>query len=688
MHSFWKRETGNTANLIGLILLFAALAAFGYTLLATAWMSDDAYITWRSVENLVNGDGPRWNVAERVQSFTHPLWMLLNAAVFAITGEGFLTWIAVSLSVSLLAVLVLVFGLARNWGGAVLALVVLLFSRGFMDYCTSGLENPLTYLLMGLFLLVYFRLQWGLKSLFLLSLLAGLATLNRMDTILFFLPPLAYAFLSLLSFRAIAVVLAGFLPFIAWELFSLVYYGFPFPNTAYAKLGTGIPSEDLLAQGIHYFAHTWARDPGTLVFMLIGIGLGFFFRERRHALLLIGALLYLVYIAKIGGDFMGGRFFGAPLFIGVVLLSRIDLPALSPRTWVIAGIAIVLSLSRPFAPITTGPDLGSQIYAHETEDGVEVFGFKDEHGIGDERRFWYQQTGLLAEAPPAPAWAAQLGAPVANTTRALLAFRDGTTKPMPSHKYAEEGRQYRATGEAGPKVHGSVGFRGFFGGPSVFIIDYYALADPLLARIPAKFEPRWRIGHFARQRPAGYEEAALGDASKLRDPGLQEYYAHLLTITRGPLFSADRWKSIIAMNLGRYDHLINEDALRFPNMRKVDISAVSEPKAQGARWDADGNLIITPNGLEISLGKVVHNSQLEVSFDNKDMYMLLFFREGRQLGERIETMPPVKTGGLALVKMPVPLQAVREGYDTIRVFPYPDPKRKDEHFSMGHLKLD
>lgn len=688
MFTFWRRETGTTGNLAGLLLVACGLAAFAYTLVITAWLSDDAYITWRVVENFVNGEGLRWNLSERVQAFTHPLWLFVNAAAFAITREGFLTWMVVSMGVSILAVLTLVLGVARNWGGAALALVIFVFSRGFMDYCTSGLENPLTYLLMALFLVLYFRLQWSVKTLFLLSFLAGLATLNRMDTILFFVPALVYAWLSLLSLRATAAVVLGFLPFIAWELFSIVYYGFAFPNTAYAKLGTGIPSEDLLQQGMHYFAHTWARDPGTLVFLLLGIAMGFFFRERRHAMLSLGALLYLFYIAKIGGDFMGGRFFGAPLFIGVALLSRIDLPALSPRTWAIAGIAIVLSLSRPFAPITTGADLGGRINAYQTEDGTEIYGFKDEHGIGDERRFWYQQTGLLPEAPPAPEWATQLGAPVANLARAALAFRDGTVKPMPSHKYAEEGRQYRATGATGPEVHGSVGFRGFFGGPSIYIIDYYALADPLLARIPAKFEPKWRIGHFARQRPAGYEEAALGDASKLRDEGLKEYYAHLLNITRGPVFSVERWKDIIAMNLGRYDHLINGDALRFPNLRKVDLSAVSTPKPEGTKWNAEGNIVVTPAGVQVDFGKVVHNSQIEGSFDNKDVYMLLYMRGGELLGERTVTVPPVKTGGLAVVKLNVPLKAVREGYDSIRIFPYPDPKRKEEFFSMGHLKLN
>jgi arabinofuranosyltransferase len=684
MMSFWKREHGSGANAIGLLLTLSGLALFGYTLLVTAWISDDWYITARTADNLVNGHGLRWNVVERVQSFTHPLWLFLNAAVYAVTREGFLTWIAVSMTVSFLAVLTLTLGVARNWGGAALALVVLVFSRGFMDYCTSGLENPLSYLLMALFFVLYFRLQWNVRTLFALSLLAGLATLNRMDLVLIFLPPVLYAWASMISFRATLAVVLGFLPFVVWELFSIVYYGFPFPNTAYAKLGTGIPSGELFEQGLHYFGHTYARDPSTLVFIVIGILLGFFFRERRYAMLSIGATLYLFYVAKIGGDFMGGRFFGVPLFVAVALLSRVELPALSPRTWVIAIIAVVFSLSRPFAPPTTGPDLGGKVYAHTEEGGEEVIGFKDEHGIGDERRFWYQNSGLLAGAPPAPEG---LPGPLANVARAALAFRHGTTKPMPDHKYADEGRKYRETQAVGPEVHGSVGFRGFLGGPSIYIIDYYALADPLLARIPARFDPKWRIGHFARYRPEGYEQAALGEPGKIANPQLAEYYAHLRTITRDPLFSADRWRAILAMNFGKYDSLVPWDELRFPGLRKLDYSAVSSGKKSGSAWNAEGNIILSTSGAEVALGGMMNNSLVEFSFDNKDTYLILYMRGGEVVGQRIQTSPPQPKGGLSVVSVPTPLEAVRNGFDAVRVFPYPDARRKEDRFSMGHVKL-
>jgi arabinofuranosyltransferase len=49
------------------------LALFAVVLCRTAWVGDDAYITFRTVDNLVHGYGARWNVDERVQAYTHPL---------------------------------------------------------------------------------------------------------------------------------------------------------------------------------------------------------------------------------------------------------------------------------------------------------------------------------------------------------------------------------------------------------------------------------------------------------------------------------------------------------------------------------------------------------------------------------------------------------------------------------------
>ena len=76
-----------------------ALTWFAACVVCAAWISDDAFITLRTIDNMLEGYGPRWNVIERVQTYTHPLWMLLTAGTCGLTGWFILTLIAQSVVV-------------------------------------------------------------------------------------------------------------------------------------------------------------------------------------------------------------------------------------------------------------------------------------------------------------------------------------------------------------------------------------------------------------------------------------------------------------------------------------------------------------------------------------------------------------------------------------------------------------
>src|SRR5690606_8146586 len=117
----------------------------------------------------------------------------------------------------------------------------LIFSRSFIEYSTSGLENAMTHLLLAVFFTKFFLLEekkdipW-----FALSLITSLALFNRIDTVLLYAP--AWLYLLLVHRREIRwkALALGALPFLFWEIFAFIYYGFLFPNTKYAKLGTGL----------------------------------------------------------------------------------------------------------------------------------------------------------------------------------------------------------------------------------------------------------------------------------------------------------------------------------------------------------------------------------------------------------------------------------------------------------------
>lgn len=54
------------------ITIFIVIRVYIY-----GWVTDDAFITFKSVLNFIDGNGLVFNVGERVQSYTHALWFLI-----------------------------------------------------------------------------------------------------------------------------------------------------------------------------------------------------------------------------------------------------------------------------------------------------------------------------------------------------------------------------------------------------------------------------------------------------------------------------------------------------------------------------------------------------------------------------------------------------------------------------------
>ena len=76
--------------------------------------------------------------------------MLVLSAAHGVTREFFFTALAVSYAFALIAVLPVVRS-ARSLAGGALAGLTLFSSKAFIDYTSSGLEYPLSYLLLALF---------------------------------------------------------------------------------------------------------------------------------------------------------------------------------------------------------------------------------------------------------------------------------------------------------------------------------------------------------------------------------------------------------------------------------------------------------------------------------------------------------------------------------------------------------
>ena len=500
-------------------LIVLMLAIFIALLVQTSWVEEDAFITLRTADNFIHGYGLRWNIGERVQTFTNPLWMFVLAGAHTLIANPYITLILASVVASSLALFVLLVYIPQNNFGLLLAFSVLILSKSFVDFSTSGLENPATHLLAISFAALYFKAEKPLsdKNLFFLSLLAGLATFNRMDTLLFYLPALLVLLRSQFNKRTFLIMLAGFLPFMLWEIFSIIYYGFPVPNTYYAKMNTGVLLSEELTQGILYFFNSLGWDPITLTITFSALVLTFISKRKDETLIALGVLLYLGYIVYIGGDFMSGRFFSTPLILSVALLVRRaeDGSTLEKTIW----ISLILLLGLLLAPLKS--------FANPLESDLVTF--DNTSGIADERYGYYRFSNLL-----------------------LFSRHDNLTL----HPFAEYGLQLN---KEHPKVTvlSGIGMAGYFAGPKVHIVDELALGDPLLSHLKPSDPTEWDIAHFKRDIPNGYIETIDSGTNQITDQNLATYYDQLHLIVSGDLWTAARWEAIWKMNTGQYQYLLD-----------------------------------------------------------------------------------------------------------------------------------
>ena len=514
--------------------LAVLVGALAFEVVRTAWLCDDAYITFRTVDNLTSGLGATWNPAERVQVYTHPLWMLLLVGASVVTPSIYAAGLALGLVTTLAAALVFARHTPSSLAGRAVGLTVLIGSKAFVDYSTSGLENPLAHLLLFALLAVAARPAEASQRAAWLALGTALAALTRMDLVVL-LAPLVVVEVWRAGRPAWRGVALGLAPLVVWEAFSVLYYGFPFPNTAYSKLGSGLPAGALAGQGLAYLANSVRLDPLTLVAIAAGVGAALLRGDRTSRLVALGVVLHLAYVVKIGGDFMSGRFLTPELACAAFLLARVSW---SRRGALCAiGFALGLGLATERSPLRAPTAYGA---------GVETpHAHVDDRGIADERAYWHHYTGLFS------------------------ASRTDETKPHVTRGYPF-GARLR---EQGPHVRiaNGMGFIGYFAGPEVHLVDPMGLGDALCARLPiwrngvllapeenAFRERPWRIGHYWRPVPEGYLASLEPGGPEVPDPSLAEYLRSLRLVLRGPLLDPARLSAILRFNLMREDHLIEE----------------------------------------------------------------------------------------------------------------------------------
>lgn len=501
-----------------LVLSFVLLLG---VIINQASVMEDAYITFRVVDNAVNGFGLRWNLHERVQPYTNPLWMFLHIPFYAVYGNIVFDTLMISLVCTEIALfMVLLTHQKPHLYTVFWFLLPLALSRAFTVYSTSGFENPLEHLLFAVF--GWFLWRGKPEKIWLYgSLCIALSMVNRLDTLIFYAPVCAYLYHTRKAQIKWKQVAAGFSPIIAWELFSLFYYGFLFPNTKYAKLNTGIPQSEYLELGLSYLLNLFTVDFVSGFMMVAAICCIPFLYQRyqkdkddKAGLLLsvaAGIALYVLYVVYVGGTYLSSRMFSLNVFASAWVLL-----ALAGNTVRLKNQAIVLA----------------------------------------------SLVAITLFAPPMPWLKAQCKACFHGVDDIHAEVKDGLWEFISGKKTVPEPESIE---HIQPVVlEWSMGKWGYGLARGIKVVDGFALVDPLLARLPMNAKHIMTMGMTSRDVPAGYMEAVETGSTHGMDPDLAKYYKKLRIVIADDLWSRERLKEVFKFNLGAYDYLVAQYNQRHP----------------------------------------------------------------------------------------------------------------------------
>jgi hypothetical protein len=284
------------------------------------FLTDDAFISFRYLQNWIEGHGLVFNPGERVEGYTNFLWIVLLAPFARLQVPPEQVAPVLSTLFSFLTILLIFFfpRLTRQEKeirpGWLLAPLFLALNRSWAVWATSGLETRFFTFLIFLAAVFAWRTSQNLdrRDPWAAGLCLALAELCRPEAVLFFIVAGGLILgLRLLQGKTIRSRgdWGGLLVFLGVVLVHYLgrhwYYGQWFPNTFYAKVNQpwwNMGFRYLGVFGLEYSCWIWLP-------LLAAFGLRSF-RDRNSlpGFLVLFPLPYLLYVAYLGGDHFEYRF--------------------------------------------------------------------------------------------------------------------------------------------------------------------------------------------------------------------------------------------------------------------------------------------------------------------------------------------------------------------------------------------
>jgi arabinofuranosyltransferase len=488
---------------------------------AYRWVDEDAFINFRIIANLFAGHGPVFNVGERVEVDSDPLWMFTLAALHGILPFVDLEWLSVVLGLVCTAGGFLAGGrgiqrLAAGRGEDTvfpLGLLMAAAVAGVWEFATSGLEMSMVFLWLGASFLLLVGVQDRRRGAVPAAVVMGLGPLIRPELMLvsavFGLALLIvvgaprWAGPTSWTARWALPVVAGLALPVLYQVFRMGYYALLVPNTGLAKAGVS----GWWTQG---FTYLWNFvSPYTLwVPLLLAVPLvvaparSWWGQGDRLAVLVLGVPLAAgavdaLYVVYVGGDYMHARlllpawfclclpvFVSRPMARGLLLV-----PAAGIAVWVVVCVGWL----RFVPPPVTSLNPQTVLISNERNSWISATDSAHPITAGDYAKALSGSTGALL---------ARLARRVPPGHQRLLVVTDPYT-PL-SRDATLPGRSSLpfALGVDVP----AIGVIGYLAGPDVYLFDSYSLANPIGSHTVVvhharpgheKFiGPAWMVGRF------------------------------------------------------------------------------------------------------------------------------------------------------------------------------------------------
>ncbi len=316
-------------NSLNTFLFLAIVTIYLISVIQQTWLGEDGFIFLRYAQNLSNGNGLVFNLDERVEGFTSPLWVFLISLISSIIKINLnATVILTSYILSIASIYLLLKDKKNLVNNIPIGIYIIISNSAFIDFSTSGFETPLTFFLISLLCLAIKNNYLSEKPL-MSGVIVALLILNRPETALIFIYLLFRKLLKFFSpdlsnkpkligntFKFITPVAVLCIPY---QVFRMFYYSSFFPNTFYEKKASYLYIE----QGYNYLSDFILSYPVScsIIFLLISIELiktKFSYFKIIHHQVFIACTL-IAYVLFNGGDYMHGRSLLIPfIFIAFV----------------------------------------------------------------------------------------------------------------------------------------------------------------------------------------------------------------------------------------------------------------------------------------------------------------------------------------------------------------------------------